>query len=623
MGIFRQKHFGIASAVLLMTSLLSFSKAMAQDYVPGEVIVKLKGKGFVTSGSNFQGKMQGGLSLKSSYPDMNIHQYSLKDGDNVLSKVEELRQDPEVEYAEPNYILRKSEESLEASQAYSADDLSALAAASTYSQSYANTQVDQAWAIMKTLAQNSSRPIVAVIDTGVDYNHNVFRNSGAMWVNTGEVASNGVDDDGNGYVDDIYGYDFRNNDSSPMDDDEHGTHCAGVILGVGQDIMATTQPAAKVRIMALKFLGADGSGSTSGAIAAIYYAVRNGAQVISNSWGGAGYSQSLHDALTYAYSNKVFIASAAGNYGSNNDSSPMFPASYPVPGQTAVAATTDYDNLASFSNYGASSVHVAAPGVSVLSTIPGNSFRYMSGTSMATPFVAGLGALILREAPNFTGYQIHDLIDNTVTSVSNLSTKVFARGRVNVYSAIQAAQVSSGTASYLPAYKADARGLASSSSSSSTSAAAPKGCGTVSAGGLFGVGSDGSAPGILMVIALTLLPLIVWQVLRDRKTQVQRRKFDRFVMESDIQLKVGGRQLTAHMHTISEGGLSFDADAMLAKGGIVTIQIQSPDGKESVAVQGHIVWSEQNQAYGVQFDQAKEGVLASIRQWTANLVKAN
>lgn len=613
-----------AYLAVVLLSVISASLAHALDYVPGEVLVKLKGKMSGATVNSFMGKMQGKMALKGSFSSMNMHRFQLKAGDSIESVISELRADPDVQYAEPNYILRKTQESLQSGQALSGSDVTALLqAGDAYTQSYANTKVDQAWVEMKTLAQNSARPIVAVVDTGVDYNHTIFQQSGAMWVNPGEIPGNGIDDDGNGYSDDIHGYDFHNHDGSPIDDDEHGTHCAGIILGIGQDIFAGSLEAAKVRIMALKFLGADGSGSTSDAIAAIYYAVNNGAQVINNSWGGANYSQALHDALNYAYQHKVFIASAAGNgkngVGYNTDTTPLFPASYPVPGQAAVAASTDWDNLATFSNFGATSVHVAAPGVSILSSITNNSYRYMSGTSMATPFISGLAAVILREAPNLSGYQIRELMMNSSDYVSSLSSKTQSHGRVDVYGVIMSAKNQLNTTAYQPAYSPDARGLASTGGGSEA-AQGPKGCGIVSTLGLGG-GAGPNSIGVLFVLALTLLPLIVWQVMRSG-SKVNRRHHERFVMDSDIRLKVGGRELVAHMKTISEGGLSFCADEMFDQGGIVNIQIQSPDGKETVQVQGHIVWREESKAYGVKFDHAREGVLSSIRQWTINLVKA-
>ncbi len=605
---------------LILFGLAFPGAALAQDYVPGEVLIKLKGKSSSVSANQFFGKMQGKIELKSSVSALNIHRVSMKAGADVLSMVQELKADPSVEYAEPNYILRKTQDSLASSQTMSIDDVrEQMQSGDTYVQNYANVGVEQAWPIEVTLAQNADKPIVAVVDTGVDYNHSIFRNSGAMWRNATEIPGNGIDDDGNGFIDDVYGWNFYGRNNNPMDDDEHGTHVAGIILGVGQDIFPTVWENAKVRIMALKFLGADGSGSTSDAVSAIYYAVNNGAQVINNSWGGSSYSQSLHDALTYAYSHHVLIVSAAGNYTKNNDTVAMYPANYPVPGQITVAATTDYDNLASFSNYGATSVHVAAPGVSILSSVPNDSYRFMSGTSMATPFVSGLAALVMREAPSLTGYQVKNLILNSATVVSGLTNKVSSKARADAYDAISAARTQINTSAFQPEYKAENRSLASSSDEG---ASGPKGCGTVTTALLYG--HDGGGPSnqtLAVLISITLLPLAAWQFARSRKGKGQRRKYDRFLMNSAIRVNVEGRELVAHMRTISEGGLSFEANTMLEKGGILTMQIQSPDGKESIQVEGHIVWSEENKSYGVQFDQARESVKDHIRSWTQRLVR--
>ncbi|MEZ0391302.1 MAG: S8 family serine peptidase [Pseudobdellovibrionaceae bacterium] len=607
---------------------MSFVKAQAQDFVPGELIVKLKGKSSSASATQFIGKMQGKMALKNSFPAMNMHRFSLKAGENLQAKINELKADPAVEYAEPNYIFRKVEDSLEAGEVVNGDEAHAqYQSGDTYDQSGAqNLGVDQAWQQILTLAQNPEKPIVAIIDTGVDYNHKIFQQSNAMWTNTGEIAGNNTDDDGNGYVDDIYGYDFHNRDGNPIDDDEHGTHVAGIVLGVGQNIGATTLEPARIRLMALKFLGSDGSGSTSNAIAAIYYAVNNGAQIINNSWGGPSYSQALHDALSYAYSRQVLVVSAAGNYSKNNDSTMIYPANYPIPGQISVAATNDYNNLASFSNYGPGSVHVAAPGVSIYSSVPAtsmhpgnNNYRFMSGTSMAAPFVSGLAALVLREASDLTGYQVKNLLVNSASTYSSLNGKLISGARVDAYDAVMAAKSEVNTSPSQPTYKAESREVASSEESSGDS---PKGCGTVSTALLFGGNKQTPTPTFAIIIAFTLLPLLVWQIVRARAgRRQQRRRFDRFLMNSAIRLNVDGRELIGHMRTISEGGLSFEANTLLEKGGILTMQIQSPDGIEQVQVQGHIVWSEKNKAYGVQFDQARDNVLSSIRQWTQKLVK--
>ncbi len=600
----------------------------AQDYVPGEVIVKLKGKSSSATSGDFFNRMQGKISLKTSFSAMNLHKVSIdqnsKLGASVEAAIAELKNDPSVEYAEPNYILRKHQDSLQSSSVLNEDEVRAqMQAGDTFVQNYANVGVEQAWPMMANLTQQTERPIVAIIDTGVDYNHAIFRNSNAMWRNSGEVAGNGVDDDGNGFIDDLYGWNFHGRNNNPMDDDEHGTHVAGIVLGVGQDIFPTVWETAKIRIMALKFLGADGSGSTSDAVAAIYYAVNNGSQVINNSWGGSSYSQSLHEALTYAYDRKVFIASAAGNSAKNNDVSDMYPANYPVPGQIAIAATNDSDNMASFSNYGVSKVHAAAPGVSILSAVPAEGYRFMSGTSMATPFVSGVAALIMREAPSLTGYQVKNLIINSSSVMSNLSTRVQSSARVDVYDAINSARGQVSTAAYQPSYKAEQRAPAAADAAASITA---NGCGAVSTTAYLynnnsqGKGGNGQSPGMSVAILL-LIPLLAWQILRSRGPKKVRRQYDRFLMNSAMRLNVNGQELVGHMRTISEGGLSFEANTLIEKGGVLTMSIQSPDGKEMIQVQGHVVWSEDNKSYGVKFDEAKQGALDSIRNWSKKLVR--
>jgi subtilisin family serine protease len=598
------------------------------------VIVKLRsanGKAMAVGSAAFHSKMSEKGSLLHSYEKMNLRHYKLKPNQNTEQVLAELKADPDVEYAEPNYIFRKqqvdpTDRSVD-TQSYSVSEAQAMGGASaqgTYTQNYAAVKVTESWSAIT--GSTLITPIVAVVDTGVDYNHSVFTGTGAIWSNPGETgtdshgankSTNGIDDDGNGYVDDVRGWNFHAGTNNPMDDDQHGTHVAGIILGVSQDIFATPLGAAKIRIMPLKFLGADGSGSTADAINAIYYAVNNGANVINNSWGGSSYSQALHDALTYAYTHRVTVATAAGNYSNDNDATGMYPANYPVPSQLTVSATNDYDNMASFSNYGKNSVHVGAPGVGIFSTVPGNSFRYMSGTSMATPFVAGMAALVYREAPNLTGYQVKNVIMATVNSISSLSPKVFTSGRVNTYNAVMEAKNETSVQAIQPSY------VASPPAGYRAPAAESKsGCGTVSSI-VYAQGTGPQGLGALAIAFAFALPLIIWSVLRKREQDVKnRRQHERFVMNSDIKLRVGDRELSGHMKTISEGGISFNADQLLEKGGVVTMMITSPDGAQQIEVQGHIVWSEQNQAYGVKFDEAKEGVASAIRSWTSNLIRA-
>jgi subtilisin family serine protease len=605
------------------------------EVVPGEYIVKFKAMSAPATALN---KVQDRIALKGSFQRMNMYHVSLKAGADAVQGLEDLASDPDVEYIEPNYVFKKADLNDQVglgapAQVYAAGELQALelvsASSTTYSQSGALTKVADAWSIEST--SSTYRPIVAIIDTGVDKTHPVFVNSNALWVNTREIASNGIDDDYNGYVADVNGWNFINNTPDFADDDGHGTHVAGIIVGTSLNIFADTiTETAKMSIMPLKFLDANGSGTTSNAISAIYYAVNNGARVINNSWGGSSYSRALHEAMSFAYSNRAFIATAAGNNGKNNDTVAMYPANYDVPSNVSVAATTDYDYMASFSNYGSRLVHLASPGVMILSTLPNNRTGTMSGTSMATPFVSGMAALAMREAPFLTGYQIKNIMLAKATSVANLLGKVATASRINSYDLIAAAKmdasVQASQPDYSPLYQTDSRGAASDTASPKT------GCGLVSTALLKGPGSkvDGFG-GAGAMAGLLLLPVIVWAVLRQRAKEKEmaaaavdpagRRKFERFKMDSDIRVMVGDRELVGSLKTISLGGASFSAEEALDKGGIITMKISSPDGRDMVEVQGQVVWNEANQAYGVQFAGAEKRTLSMIQKWTTGLMK--
>src|SRR3989344_353521 len=288
---------------------------------------------------------------------------------------------------------------------------------------------------------SSASVVVAVVDTGIDRNHEDLQ--GNMWVNTREVPSNGVDDDGNGYVDDYYGYDFYNRDNDPIDDHGHGTHVAGTIGAVGNNGKGVVGVNWNSGIMAVKFLHGGGSGYTSDGATSIIYAADNGARVINNSWGGP-VSQVVHDAVEYAHSKGVVIVAAAGN--DNSEVGSFSPASEEK--AITVAATDSNDQKASFSNYG-TKIDVAAPGVDVLSLkasnspmctsaiIVGTNYCRISGTSVATPHVAGLAALILSKHPEFTPDEIRQVLR---ASADDLGTPAFdiyyGRGRINAGKAL-------------------------------------------------------------------------------------------------------------------------------------------------------------------------------------------
>jgi subtilisin family serine protease len=289
--------------------------------------------------------------------------------------------------------------------------------------------------------------IVAVIDTGVDYTHPDL--AANVWVNNAELNGQpGVDDDQNGFVDDIHGYDFVNGDGDPMDDVFHGTHCAGTIGARGDNGIGVAGVCWNAKIMAVKFLDADGSGFTDDAILGIHYAVANGAKVLSNSWGGYRYDQALKDAIDWAGQAGVLFVAAAGNDAFDNDSPLLrhYPSSYASANVIAVMATDSNDHRAYFSNYGATTVDIGAPGLGILSTFPthvtqamqdeGFSADYgtISGTSMATPHVAGACALLWSANHALTSAMVKSTLLDTVDPA--LSGLCASGGRLNVYQAL-------------------------------------------------------------------------------------------------------------------------------------------------------------------------------------------
>ena len=302
------------------------------------------------------------------------------------------------------------------------------------------------WALPKIAAPaawdtttGSRTIIVAVVDTGIDYNHPDL--AANMWKNTREIAGDGIDNDRNGYTDDVFGYDFANNDSVPLDDNNHGTHVAGTIGAVSNNSVGIAGVAWNVQLMALKFMSASGSGSTSNAVRAIDYAVANGAKVINNSWGGGGFDAQLDAAISRARAAGVIVVVAAGNDSRNNDSVPSYPSAYNYDNIVSVAATDSNDMLASFSNYGATSVDIAAPGVSILSTTPNNTYSSFSGTSMAAPHVSGAIALVWSANPTLTYTQVIGQVYRNVDPIAGLAGRVLTGGRLNVAKAVTASTV--------------------------------------------------------------------------------------------------------------------------------------------------------------------------------------
>lgn len=599
---------------LLGAALFVFAtSALAQNYRPGEVIVKLKSNNEDGSTFAFLGKVQTEkqMVLKASYGKMNLHYFALGKGRTVEQTIHELSQDPNVEYVEPNYYLDKLE--VEESR-------SDYGAQSSILSTDPDLGLYEAWLGMSAGSYGSlsgSPPVVAVIDSGVDLNHHVFQETDAIWVNEREIPGNRIDDDGNGYVDDVNGWNFLTNSGLMYDDDGHGTHVAGIILSVDQDVTTpgiTRQPS-KVKIMPLKFLDGNGSGVTSDAIKAIHYAVNNGAVVLNNSWGGSVYSSALHDAIAYSYQRGTLFVAAAGNNGENNDHTPMYPAGYDVPNVISVAATQSNNHLTYFSNYG-QSVHLASPGHNIVSTYPGNRYKAISGTSMAAPFVAGTAAQMLVLKPEMMGYQLKSIILEQTHYYNQLNGLVQTSGKLDVAASLAAAsgaQVESSQPSYKVNYLAKDRELAS----------AMAGCGTVRK---MGGGSGGalttprSLAQIFVTLGLLLLPLVAYQLRRVLRPR-SRRRFERYKIDSEVRISVGDKELVGSVSSISLGGAQVNTSALLEDGGMITMLIESPDGSERVEVAGRVVWSEANKAYGVAFDHAPQSVLHRITDWTRGLQK--
>ncbi|MFH0900075.1 MAG: discoidin domain-containing protein [Pseudomonadota bacterium] len=336
----------------------------------------------------------------------------LPDDINTDQAIEYLERESLVEKAEPNFVVEHT----------------ATPNDSYYSSLWGMTRIaaPAAW----NVTSGSSQVIVAVSDTGVDYAHPDL--AANMFVNEGEVPGNGRDDDGNGFVDDVRGWDFANNDADPRDDHGHGTHVSGTIGAVGNNGIGVVGVSWKVKVLPVKFLGASGSGSLWAGAQSLLYAAKMNAKVVNASWGCACASSYLDDAAQKLAEAGGMLVAAAGNSATDNDRYTFYPAGIPKPNVVAVAAVTPTsDSLAYFSNYGATTVHVAAPGQSILSTLPGGNYASWSGTSMAAPHVSGVVALYYALHPDATFDVVKEKLIATSDPSAALEGKVVANGRIN------------------------------------------------------------------------------------------------------------------------------------------------------------------------------------------------
>ncbi len=365
-------------------------------------------------------------------PDRTLAKIVLEPSLTVEQAVAALRADPNVLYAEPNYLVRAQATPNDPEFAtqwglHNTGQHGGLADA--------DIDAPEAW----DLSTGSRTIVVGVLDTGVDYRHRDL--AANIWVNPGEIAGNGLDDDGNGIVDDVHGFNSWLDNGDPDDPDGHGTYCAGIIGAVGNDGRGVVGVNWNVKLMPLAFLNSLGTGTVADAIEAIGYAVeqkRRGVNlsVLSSSWGGDAYSQALYDAIAAAGAEDILFVAAAGNGWRNTDEHPFYPASFTLPNLISVAATDNRDQLLYFSNYGVRSVHLAAPGDAIKTTAPNDGYSMLSGTSMAAAFVAGSAALVMSARPQDDLGAIRDALISNVDPVAALDDKLVSGGRLNLRRAL-------------------------------------------------------------------------------------------------------------------------------------------------------------------------------------------
>jgi thermitase len=289
-----------------------------------------------------------------------------------------------------------------------------------------------------TVTTGSDKVVVAVLDSGVDYTHTDLASN--IWIRPNNVPA--YEDRELGTIQDFHGFNAVDDSADPMDDNGHGTHCAGIIGAEGGNDIGIAGVNWKVQIMPLKFMNKSGYGTTKSAIEAINYVIDRkkagvNVRVISASWGSTQKSRALEDVIRKAGEAGILFVAASGNASTNNDRSPHYPSSYNLPNVISVAALDRNDQLATFSNYGVKSVAIAAPGVEILSTWLGDEYEEKSGTSMATPVISGVAALIVARNPNISVEQLREKILASIDPLDSLKGKVATGGRINAAKAVR------------------------------------------------------------------------------------------------------------------------------------------------------------------------------------------
>jgi subtilisin family serine protease len=420
-------------------------KAPGTSYVPGEVLVKFKQSSTANGRSSALSRIAG--SVEEKIVTATMERFGDNEGVSVVSTkldvmdaIAKLKENPDVVYAEPNYIY--NHEATSNDTYYTNGSLWGMYGDGTSPANQYGSQAGEAWAAGHT---GSKSVVVGIIDEGAMYNHEDL--AGNFWTNPYDPVD-GIDNDGNGYVDDVHGWDFANNDNTTFDgsSDDHGTHVSGTIGGIGGNGKGVAGVNWAVTLISAKFLGRNG-GTTANAIKAVDYITdlktRHGLNLVAtnNSWGGGGFSQALQDAIERANAADILFVAAAGNGGSdgvgdNNDAVANYPSNYPNSNIIAVAALTSSGGLASYSNYGATQVDIGSPGSGIYSTVPtksgGSGYSSYSGTSMATPHVTGACALYASTHAGATGATIKNAILSSAVPTASLSGKCVTGGRLNV-----------------------------------------------------------------------------------------------------------------------------------------------------------------------------------------------
>ena len=454
--------FSVASVLAETADEAASLAKKLPDHVPGEVIVKMKPEfAFASEGANPMGGLaeEYGAKVVQKF-DIPENMFKSFDGEMVRMKLPHgmttaqamaaMAKDERVEYAVTNDVIQLDTDQSGKAVGAEADvpkDLNGQLwginnEGQTGGTKDADVDAPEGWAlggVGKTQAENG--PLIAVIDTGINYNHEALQ--GNIWTNPGEIPGDGIDNDGNGVIDDVHGFNAAADSGDPLDDQDHGSHCAGSIAANGDNPKGLYGVSQKANLMGVKFLTATGGGTLADAIESVLYATKMGARVTSNSWGGGGFNQALYDAFK---SSPAMHIIAAGNESNNNDARPAYPATFDLPNVISVAATDHNDNIAGFSNYGATTVDLAAPGVDILSTTSGanDEYKSFSGTSMATPHVTGAANILLNAFPGISNEDLKARLMNSTDKKSQLEGKMVSGGRLNLANALEVDEVAPG-----------------------------------------------------------------------------------------------------------------------------------------------------------------------------------